>query len=122
MQISQRSGVGGQPRRSSGRIPPCRAVPPLVLMGEETEADSLLRFHFAHEVAAAFLAGLQGLAKRAGTSPVPTKTITTSFIYYRASVALAAIYGPVPLAEVTEYLGDLETIGILQQEKAAHAP
>lgn len=36
--------------------------------------------------------------------------------------ALAAIYGPVPLPEVAEYLGDLETIGILQREKAAHAP
>ncbi|PYQ55353.1 MAG: hypothetical protein DMF53_28260 [Acidobacteria bacterium] len=36
--------------------------------------------------------------------------------------ALAAIYGPVPLPEVTEYLGDLETIGILQREKSAHAP
>jgi aminopeptidase YwaD len=36
--------------------------------------------------------------------------------------ALAAIYGPVPYPEVTEYLGDLETIGILQREKAAHAP
>jgi predicted transcriptional regulator len=36
--------------------------------------------------------------------------------------ALAAIYGPVPFLEVTEYLGDLETIGILQREKAAHAP
>jgi hypothetical protein len=36
--------------------------------------------------------------------------------------ALAAIYGPVPLPEVAEYLGDLETIGILQREKASHAP
>jgi aminopeptidase YwaD len=36
--------------------------------------------------------------------------------------ALAAIYGPVPLAEVTEYLGDLEAIGILQREKSSHAP
>jgi aminopeptidase YwaD len=36
--------------------------------------------------------------------------------------ALAAIYGPLPLPEVTEYLGDLETIGILQREKASHAP
>ncbi|HEY4590998.1 MAG TPA: M28 family peptidase, partial [Thermoanaerobaculia bacterium] len=36
--------------------------------------------------------------------------------------ALAAIYGPVPYPEVTEYLGDLETIGILQREKASHAP
>jgi aminopeptidase YwaD len=36
--------------------------------------------------------------------------------------ALAAIYGPLPLAEVTEYLGDLEKIGVLQREGAAHAP
>ncbi|HSU84391.1 MAG TPA: hypothetical protein VLR69_18375, partial [Thermoanaerobaculia bacterium] len=36
--------------------------------------------------------------------------------------ALAAIYGPVPYPEVAEYLGDLETIGILQREKSAHAP
>jgi aminopeptidase YwaD len=36
--------------------------------------------------------------------------------------ALAAIYGPVPYPEVAEYLGDLETIGILQREKTAHAP
>ncbi|MFL6260448.1 MAG: M28 family peptidase [Thermoanaerobaculia bacterium] len=36
--------------------------------------------------------------------------------------ALAAIYGPLPLPEVTEYLGDLETIGILQRERASHAP
>jgi hypothetical protein len=36
--------------------------------------------------------------------------------------ALAAIYGPLPLAEVTEYLGDLETIGVLQRKEAAHAP
>jgi len=36
--------------------------------------------------------------------------------------ALAAIYGPAPLPELTEYLGDLETIGILQREKTLHAP
>jgi hypothetical protein len=36
--------------------------------------------------------------------------------------ALAAIYGPVPLPEVAEYLGDLEAIGILQRERTSHAP
>ena len=36
--------------------------------------------------------------------------------------ALAAIYGPVPLAEVAEYLEDLEKIGVLQREEAPHAP
>jgi hypothetical protein len=36
--------------------------------------------------------------------------------------ALAAIYGPLPLAEVAEYLGDLETIGVLQRKEASHAP
>jgi predicted transcriptional regulator len=40
---------------------------------------------------------------------------------------LAAIYGPLPLPEVVEYLGDLERIGVLQREtlqreKAPHAP
>ena len=35
--------------------------------------------------------------------------------------ALAAIYGPLPLSEVIEYLEDLEKIGVLQRE-AAHAP
>jgi hypothetical protein len=35
--------------------------------------------------------------------------------------ALAAIYGPLPLAEVIEYLGDMEKIGVLQRE-ANHAP
>ena len=36
--------------------------------------------------------------------------------------ALAAIYGPLPLAEVAEYLGDLEKINVLQREKGSHAP
>jgi hypothetical protein len=40
--------------------------------------------------------------------------------------ALAAIYGPLPLAEVIEYLGDMEKIGLLQREiprrEANHAP
>lgn len=36
--------------------------------------------------------------------------------------ALAAIYGPLPLAEVAEYLGDLEKIHVLQRGEAAHAP
>jgi hypothetical protein len=36
--------------------------------------------------------------------------------------ALAAIYGPVPLPEVTEYLEDLEKIGILIAGGAPHAP
>jgi aminopeptidase YwaD len=33
--------------------------------------------------------------------------------------ALAAIYGPVPTAEVAEYLEALEKIGILRAERAA---
>jgi predicted transcriptional regulator len=36
--------------------------------------------------------------------------------------ALAAIYGPLPVAEVAEYLADLEKIGTLQREEAPHAP
>ncbi len=36
--------------------------------------------------------------------------------------ALAAIYGPLPLAEVAEYLADLEKIHILQRGRASHAP
>jgi aminopeptidase YwaD len=36
--------------------------------------------------------------------------------------ALAAIYGPAPMAEVAEYLGDLEKIGVLQREESPHAP
>jgi aminopeptidase YwaD len=36
--------------------------------------------------------------------------------------ALAAIYGPLPLAEVAEYLSDLEKIHILQHGGASHAP
>jgi aminopeptidase YwaD len=36
--------------------------------------------------------------------------------------ALAAIYGPLPLAEVAEYLGDLEKIHVLQRGEAPHAP
>ncbi len=36
--------------------------------------------------------------------------------------ALAAIYGPLPLAEVAEYLGDLEKIHVLQRGEASHAP
>ena len=36
--------------------------------------------------------------------------------------ALAAIYGPVPLAEVGEYLEDLEKIGVLRREESSHAP
>ena len=36
--------------------------------------------------------------------------------------ALAAIYGPVPLPEVTEYLEDLEKIGILIAGGTPHAP
>jgi aminopeptidase YwaD len=36
--------------------------------------------------------------------------------------ALAAIYGPLPLAEVAEYLGDLEKIHVLQRGGASHAP
>jgi aminopeptidase YwaD len=36
--------------------------------------------------------------------------------------ALAAIYGPLPLAEVIEYLGDMEKIGVLRREGAHHAP
>ncbi len=35
--------------------------------------------------------------------------------------ALAAIYGPLPLPEVIEYLDDLEKIGVLKRE-ASHAP
>jgi aminopeptidase YwaD len=35
---------------------------------------------------------------------------------------LAAIYGPLPLDEVAEYLGDLEKIGILSREEGPHAP
>jgi aminopeptidase YwaD len=36
--------------------------------------------------------------------------------------ALAAIYGPLPLAEVAEYLADLEKIHVLQRGEAPHAP
>jgi aminopeptidase YwaD len=36
--------------------------------------------------------------------------------------ALAAIYGPVPTAEVAEYLEDLRKIGVLQREEDPHAP
>ena len=36
--------------------------------------------------------------------------------------ALAAIYGPLPLAEVAEYLSDLEKIHVLQRGGASHAP
>jgi len=36
--------------------------------------------------------------------------------------ALAAIYGPVPTAEVAEYLEDLKKIGVLQREEDPHAP
>jgi aminopeptidase YwaD len=36
--------------------------------------------------------------------------------------ALAAIYGPLPLSEVAEYLGDLEKIHVLQRGGASHAP
>ncbi|HTG32039.1 MAG TPA: M28 family peptidase [Thermoanaerobaculia bacterium] len=36
--------------------------------------------------------------------------------------ALAAIYGPLPLAEVAEYLADLEKIHVLQHGRASHAP
>ena len=36
--------------------------------------------------------------------------------------ALAAIYGPLPLAEVAEYLADLEKIGVLQTRRSPHAP
>jgi hypothetical protein len=36
--------------------------------------------------------------------------------------ALAAIYGPLPLAEVAEYLADLEKIHVLQLGRASHAP
>jgi hypothetical protein len=36
--------------------------------------------------------------------------------------ALAAIYGPLPLTEVAEYLGDLEKIHVLQHGRASHAP
>ncbi len=36
--------------------------------------------------------------------------------------ALAAIYGPIPLAVVAEYLGDLAKIGVLQTGGATHAP
>jgi aminopeptidase YwaD len=36
--------------------------------------------------------------------------------------ALAAIYGPVPLAVVAEYLGDLAKIGVLQTGEPRHAP
>jgi hypothetical protein len=35
---------------------------------------------------------------------------------------LAAIYGPLPLAEVIEYLGDMEKIGVLHREGVNHAP
>jgi len=35
---------------------------------------------------------------------------------------LAAIYGPLPLAEVAEYLADLEKIGILIEGGVSHAP
>ena len=36
--------------------------------------------------------------------------------------ALAAIYGPLPLAEVAEYLADLEKIHVLQRGRASNAP
>ena len=36
--------------------------------------------------------------------------------------ALAAIYGPLPLAEVAEYLDDMEKIGILSREGKPSAP
>ena len=36
--------------------------------------------------------------------------------------ALAAIYGPLPLAEVAEYLSDLEKIHVLQRGRASDAP
>ncbi len=35
---------------------------------------------------------------------------------------LAAIYGPLPLAEVAEYLQDLEAIGVLRRSGGPHAP
>jgi len=37
-------------------------------------------------------------------------------------LAAAAIYGPLPLAEVQEYLADLEKIGILSLGESSHAP
>ncbi|MEA2604681.1 MAG: aminopeptidase YwaD [Acidobacteriota bacterium] len=36
--------------------------------------------------------------------------------------ALAAIYGPLPVAEVAEYLQDLEAIGVLRRQGGPHAP
>jgi aminopeptidase YwaD len=35
---------------------------------------------------------------------------------------LAAIYGPLPVAEVAEYLAAMETIGVLRRGGASHAP